>query len=775
MNRQRQGTGVPTGSDSEGSVKAPHGTVTFLFTDVEGSTALVRRLRDEYGSLIATHHRLMRDAFGRRGGHEVDTQGDAFFIAFPRARDALEAAAAAQRALAGEEWPAEAAVRVRMGIHTAEPGLAENGYHGLGVVRGARICSAAHGGQILVSGATRALVDEDELEALHFRDLGAHRLKGLEHPEHLFQLVVEGLPESFPPLRTAAAVRKVAGREVELAAAAEAAIAGGTGLGDGLEFRILGPLEAFKDGRPLELGGQKQRALLALLLLEEGRVVATDRLIDSLWGEHPPRTAATSLQNFVSQLRKLLGSQTIQTKPPGYVLRLEPGRLDLHRFTTLVEQAREAPDPASRAAMLREALAIWRDAPLADFVYEAFAQGEIGRLEELRLVALEQRIDADLELERHAEVIPELETLVRQYPLRERLRGQLMLALYRTGRQADALHAYQEARRAMVGELGIEPSPALQELHASILRQDLRVAGTSQRRGGEDHVRDVARELLAGRLIPVIGDDVSALTEQLVRQFEVPNETSHLPHVSQYVAVMRGAGPLYDALHERYAGPGKPTSSQRFFASLPPILRAQGAPCQLLLTTSYGLGLEQAFVDAGEEFDVVAYVADGRDRGKFCHVTSTGEAQVIREPNTYAQLSLERRTVILRLHGHVDPGPERSFESFVVTEDDYIHYLGNGELTSVVPVSLVAKLRRSHFLFLGYVLRDWNLRVVLHRVWGDQRVNYRSWAVHDEPVPLEEAFWRQRDVAVVHRSVDDYVQALAGAIDALRPLEEVDS
>jgi DNA-binding SARP family transcriptional activator/class 3 adenylate cyclase len=772
---QQQGTGVPTVSDSEGSVRAPHGTVTFLFTDVEGSTALVRRLRDEYGTLLATHHRLLREAFAARGGHEVDTQGDAFFVAFPRARDALEAAAAGQRALAREDWPPEATVRVRMGIHTAEPGLAENGYHGLGVVRGARICSAAHGGQVLVSGVTHGLVDEDELEELHFRDLGSHRLKGLDHPEHLFQLVVEGLPESFPPLRTTAAIRKVAGREIELAAAAQAAIAGGEPAREGLDFRILGPLEAFKDGRPLELGGQKQRGLLALLLLEEGRVVATDRLIDSLWGEHPPRTAATSLQNFVSQLRKLLGPDTIRTKPPGYVLRIEPGRLDLHRFTVLVEQAREAPDPVTRATLLRAALAVWRDAPLADFVYEAFAQNEIGRLEDLRLVALEQRIDADLELERHADVIAELETLVRQYPMRERLRGQLMVALYRAGRQADALQAYQEARRAMVGELGIEPSPALQELHASILRQDLRVAGSSQRRSGEDHVRDVAREMLAGRLIPVMGDDVSALTEQLVRQFEVPDPSPHLPHVSQYVAVMRGAGPLYDALHDQFAHPGVPTAAHRFFASLAPILRAQGAPHQLLLTTSYGLGLEQAFVDAGEEFDVVAYIADGRERGKFCHVMSTGDAQIIHEPNTYAQLSLERRTVILRLHGHVDRGPERMFESFVVTEDDYIHYLGTGELTSVVPVSLVAKLRRSHFLFLGYVLRDWNLRVVLHRLWGDQRVNYRSWAVQEEPIPLEEGFWRQRDVAVVHRPVDEYVEALAGAIDALRPLEEVDS
>jgi DNA-binding SARP family transcriptional activator/class 3 adenylate cyclase len=770
MTRERQDVAPTSAVNGEGSLNVPRGTVTFLFTDIEGSTALVRRLRDEYGALLATHHRLLREAFDGRGGHEVDTQGDAFFVAFRSARDAVQAAAAAQRAIAREDWPGEVGVKVRIGIHTAEPGLAENGYHGLGVVRGARICSAGHGGQVLLSEATRALVDQDELEGLSFRDLGTHRLKGLEQPEHLFQLLVDGLPSRFPPLRTAAAVRTVAGREVELAAAAEAAIVGLAGTQQGLEFRILGPLEAFREGRPLELGGQKQRALLALFLLEVGRVIPTDRLIDAIWGEHPPRTAATSLQNLISQLRRLLGPQTIETKPPGYLLRVKPECLDLQRFTALTAQARDAVDPALRAALLREALAIWRGAPLADFVYEAFAQGEIGRLEELRLAALEQRIDADLELERHADVIGELETLVRQYPLREQLRGQLMLALYRSGRQGDALQAYQEARRALVGELGIEPSPTLQQLHASILRQDVRLA-SSRQPTGDDHVGDVARELLAGRLIPVIGDDVSALTEMLVREFQVPAESVHLPQVSQYVAVMRGAGPLYDAMHDEFAQPGRPNAVHRFFASLPPLLRSQGSSHQLLVTTSYGLALEQAFVEAGEEFDVVAYLAEGRDRGKFCHVVSTGEAHVIDEPNTYGQLSLEERTVILRLHGHVDSRPERAFESFVVTEDDYIHYLGTGELTSVVPVSLVAKLRRSHFLFLGYVLRDWNLRVVLQRLWGDNRVSYRSWAVHDQAVPVEEAFWRQRDVAVVNRSPEEYVEALAGAIGALRPLE----
>src|ERR671911_665592 len=187
-----------------------------------------------------------------------------------------------------------------------------------------------------------------------------------------------------------------------------------------LEFRILGPVEVWDDGRQLQLGGPKQRAVLALLLLDAGRVVSTDRLIDLLWGEQPPPTAATSLQNFVSQLRKLLGADVLVTKPPGYRLEIEPEQLDLERFRRLVQ-----------AAKFREALALWRGPALADLAFEPFAQNEIARLEELRLAALERRIEADLETGRHAELIGEIEVLVREHPLREKLRRFLMLALYR--------------------------------------------------------------------------------------------------------------------------------------------------------------------------------------------------------------------------------------------------------------------------------------------------------------------------------------------------------
>jgi len=536
------------------------------------------------------------------------------------------------------------------------------------------------------------------------------------------------------------------------------------------EFRVLGPLEVLSGGDAVPVAGRRQRALLTLLLLHAGEVLSTDRLVDRLWGERPPRTATTSLQNAIAQLRKLLGPELLRTKPPGYVLELDGSMLDLRRFEELVAHARRV-DPVERAQLLRQALELWRGDPLGEMMFEPFAADELPRLLELRLTTLEDRIDADLECGRHADVVGELETLVRQQPLRERMRAQSMRALYGTGRQADALQAYQEARRALVAELGIEPGRALQQLHAAILRQDPNLDGAARDRRRDDHVGDVVRELLAGRLVPVIGGDVGGLAAELARRFDVPGEP-HLANVSQHIAMMRGAGPLYDELHDRFVEAHQPTAVHRFFACLPPVLRDRGAPHQLVVTTSYDVALEQAFTDAGEAFDVVAYVAEGRDRGRFCHVTSDGIARVIEEPNTYAELSLERRTVILRLHGQVDPRPERDRESFVVTEDDYIHYLGNGELTSVVPVSLVAKLRRSHFMFLGYVLCDWNLRVVLNRLWGDQRVNFRSWAVHGEPTPLEEAFWRQRDVMMVDRPPAEYVEALAAAIGALRPVEE---
>ncbi len=187
-----------------------------------------------------------------------------------------------------------------------------------------------------------------------------------------------------------------------------------------------------------------------------------------------------------------------------------------------------------------------------------------------------------------------------------------------------------------------------------------------------------------------------------------------------------------------------------------------GAPHQLIVTTSYGFELEQAFAALGEEVDVVSYIASGRDRGKFRHIAPDGVAHVIDVPNTYAaELSLERRTVILKIRGQVGP-PSEGADSFVVTEDDYIDYLGRADVASAVPVGLAATLRRSHFLFLGYTVRDWHLRLVLGRMWGDEPVAYRSWAVHPRPGPAERELWRRLDVDLSESPLESYIEGLAG-------------
>jgi DNA-binding SARP family transcriptional activator/tetratricopeptide (TPR) repeat protein len=248
---------------------------------------------------------------------------------------------------------------------------------------------------------------------------------------------------------------------------------GGAGTPE-LAVRLLGPVEVERDGGPVALGGQKPRALLAVLALEPGRVVSVDRLVEALWPGDPPETAPHAVQVYVSQLRKALGS-VIATRPPGYVLEIDHERVDAHRFARLAQEGRAAlgaDDAATAEVVLREALALWRGPALSDFLYEPFAQTQIARLEELRTVVVEDRIDADLALGRHLELVSELDALVQSERLRERPRAQLMLALYRSGRQADALTAYRDTRDTLVDELGIEPGPELRELEAAILRQD---------------------------------------------------------------------------------------------------------------------------------------------------------------------------------------------------------------------------------------------------------------------------------------------------------------
>jgi DNA-binding SARP family transcriptional activator len=255
-----------------------------------------------------------------------------------------------------------------------------------------------------------------------------------------------------------------------------------------VDFRILGPLGVSRDGRPLDLGGHRLKVLVCLLLLHANEVVSAERIIDALWGEAPPATARKALQVNVSRLRRTLGG-LLETRAPGYLIRVQDGELDAQRFERLLAQGKHAlaaGDPGRAAALLRTALELWRGPALADVIYEPFAQEAAGRLEELRLSCLEERIEADLALGRHADLVGELEVLADRHPYRERLSGRLMLALYRSERQAEALEVYRRSRDRLVDELGIEPGPELRLLASRVLNQDPGLGWTAPPASAED-------------------------------------------------------------------------------------------------------------------------------------------------------------------------------------------------------------------------------------------------------------------------------------------------
>ncbi len=242
---------------------------------------------------------------------------------------------------------------------------------------------------------------------------------------------------------------------------------------------MLGPMEVLDDGRPLAIGGPKQRAVLAHLILQANRTVPAERLIDDLWGEDPPDTAGNTLQSYVSRLRKVLGDGRIEGRGRGYVLSVAPEEIDASRFESLVKRgkASSGSDPSGAAATLAEALDLWRGPAFADLADEPSLRGSIARLEELRLGATEHRIAAELAMGRHSTMVSELEALTSRYPLRERLWAHLMLAMYRSGRQAEALDAFERARQVLQEELGADPSAELLDLNQRILRRDPELLG----------------------------------------------------------------------------------------------------------------------------------------------------------------------------------------------------------------------------------------------------------------------------------------------------------
>jgi DNA-binding SARP family transcriptional activator len=351
-----------------------------------------------------------------------------------------------------------------------------------------------------------------------------------------------------------------------------------------MEFRVLGPLEVWGDDGETFLGGPKPRGLLALLLLNANEVVPTDRLIDELWGDDAPDDAAAALRVNVSRLRSALSHDVVTTRSPGYAIRVDPDQLDLHRFERLVDEGRSLLSrglSADASERLREALSLWRGPALADFAYESFAQTAIARLEEIRLTAVELRIGADLAVGRHDELIGELEALVAEHPLRERLRAYLMTALYRAGRQAEALEAYQSARRVLVDELGIEPGATLQELERAILRHDQSLdldASLARERSILVAIRDASRT-----------DALLAVAEPLVRQ---PSRVVVLARLVSDAAELRSAAAWLEECRPSLEARGVVTRAATFTAS---------APGEELARLATELDVELLLVDAPDE------------------------------------------------------------------------------------------------------------------------------------------------------------------------------
>lgn len=309
----------------------------------------------------------------------------------------------------------------------------------------------------------------------------------------------------------------------------------------------------------------------------------------------------------------------------------------------------------------------------------------------------------------------------------------------------------------------------------------------------ELHLVTVAHAILEGRVIPFLGAGVNRcerpsgvawqperqrylpdgreLAEYLARRSAFPQkDASDLLRVSQYLSVMEGSGPLYERLHEVFDADYPPTSVHRLLASIPARLRARNpvAHFPLIVTTNYDDLMERALREAGEEYELVVYVADGPEQGKFVHFPPSASPRVIEVPNEYQEIGLDKRTVVMKIHGSVDR-PTGDRDSFVITEDHYIDYLTRTEVGSLVPVVLAAKLRRSHFLFLGYGLRDWNLRVILHRITRDQVHSYKSWAIQYRPDELEQKFWESRRVEILDVPLEEYVQALRQRLDPPPP------
>jgi hypothetical protein len=303
----------------------------------------------------------------------------------------------------------------------------------------------------------------------------------------------------------------------------------------------------------------------------------------------------------------------------------------------------------------------------------------------------------------------------------------------------------------------------------------------------DQHFRLIAPRIAEGRVIPFLGAGVnlcgrnqlpattptlpsgSELATHLARSSGYAGREDDLVRVSQYVSVLLGSGALYQMLHKVFDRDYCPTALHNFLAELPALLKGNGVNGhQLIITANYDTALEDAFAAAGEPTDIMIYIADGEDRGKFLHRDADGREDIVNRPNKYDRLSLDERSVIIKIHGAVDR-IRADHDSYVITEDHYIDYLTRTEIAKLIPVKLVALIRQSHFLFLGYSLRDWNLRVILHRLWGSQALSFNSWAVQLNPATIDQQTWAQRNVEILEVELSEYVAGLRAAITSVIP------
>ncbi len=450
----------PSGTRRDPEAKTPEETAgeinAFLVADVRGYTTFTQERGDEAAALLTARFAgIVREHVEARDGSVIELRGDEALAVFRSPRQAIRAAVELQTGLLQATRAApDLPLPVGIGLDAGEAVPVESGFRGGALNLAARLCSEAGPGEILGSQGLVHLARA--VEGVQYVDRGELHLKGLSDPVRVLAIASEGsdVAEQIRSLLPTRPVRPVYGGR--------------------MHFRVLGPIEVDAGGGPIPLGGPKQRAVLAHLLIRANQLVPADTLVDGIWGDEPPERARNVLQTYVSHLRKAVGRDRIQSLAPGYLLRLDHSELDATRFDGLLRDAKKAlsADPNIAVGTLDDALALWRGPALADLADQPSLLAEAARLDELRLEAQEVRVEGLMASGAEANAIGELEALLAHHPWRERLWGLLMLGLYRDGRQAEALNAFQRAREILADELGIDPSPELLRLHERILKHD---------------------------------------------------------------------------------------------------------------------------------------------------------------------------------------------------------------------------------------------------------------------------------------------------------------